>query len=88
MKNLKWIALIIILMAAVVTNPTHQKHQDEINKDFKADHPLIGKVGGGKLLSALTTYENYYVGSATTIDGQVASYGFLGVVVVQDLEGL
>ena len=86
MKNLKWIVLIVILMAAVVMNPSHQKHQDEINTAFKADHPLIGKIGGGKLLSALTTYENYYVASATKIDGETASYGFLGMVVVQDLE--
>lgn len=83
-----WIMLIIILAGLVVLNPSHEKHKTKINQTLKGDHPLIGAIGGGKLLGALTKYQNYYLFSVTDVKGEQISVGVLGFVIVNKLEDL
>lgn len=87
MKNILWF-VIFVLGGLVVTNPSYDTHKNKINQEVKADHPLIGKLGAGKLVSALTNYNNYFLFSTTELDGDVVSYGVLTVVVVKDLEDI
>lgn len=83
-----WIMLIIILAGMVVLNPSHDKHKTKIDTMLKGDRPLIGAIGGGKLLGALTKYQNYYLFSMTEVEGRQVSVGVLGFVIVNKLEDL
>ncbi|MEL7020193.1 MAG: hypothetical protein AAGK47_01175 [Bacteroidota bacterium] len=87
-NNFSWLLIIIILGAMVVTNPTFEKHKSKINSQVKSDKPLIGKIGGGRLLGALTTYNNYYLFSTTQLEGKSVSFGVLGMVVVEEIDDL
>ena len=87
MKKAIWFILFIV-GALVITNPSYDTHKNKINREVKADKPLIGKLGGGKLLSALTNYNNYFLFSTTELDGEVLSYGAMGVVLVRNLEDI
>lgn len=87
-SNFSWLLIILILGAMVVLNPTAEKHKEKINAQVKGDKPLIGAIGGGKLLGALTQYNNYYLFSTTDIEGERISFGLLGIVVVEDIDKL
>ena len=84
----KIILLAILLIGLFLTNPSYEKHKAEINETFKADHPLVGKIGGGKLLSGLTDYNNYFLCSTTELDNQQVSFGIMGIVFVSNLDEL
>ncbi|MFK7932631.1 MAG: hypothetical protein AB8G22_03925 [Saprospiraceae bacterium] len=87
-NNFSWLVILIVLGAMVVLNPTEDQHKDKINAQVKSDKPLIGSIGGGKLLGALTSYNYYYLFSTTDLEGDQVSFGVLGIVVVEDIDKL
>ena len=84
----KLLYLLVVFAILALTNPQPDRHRQEIDTAFKTQKPLLGSVGGGKLLSAFAQYQNYYIGSATFVDGQWVSFGALGMVKVRDMEKL
>lgn len=80
MKRLGWILLVLVL--AVVLNPSAGKHRATFDEEFSSDHPVLAFLGAGKLASALMVYDNYYVFSTTRVADRVVSVGIFGKVFV------
>ena len=67
MIRLTVLGLIILLLAMAVTNPNQDAHRKIVYKSFAADILPM-------------TYNNYYLLSTTTVQGQTASVGMLSHV--------
>lgn len=81
----KLIVILLIVAAAVITNPDRTHHQDQINERFKGDNPLAGALGAGNLAASSVKYNNYYVCSLTSFDGNMVSVGVFNFVIVRNL---
>jgi hypothetical protein len=75
-----------IAAAALFTNPGLDKHRNKINERYKADNPLTGALGGGKLAAAAVQYDDYYLFSMTKLEGNMVSVGIFNLVVVRNLD--
>jgi hypothetical protein len=83
----KFLILIIVLMiVAALTNPSHSTHREKIKATFKQDNPLISAVGGGEVLTRLVDYHSYIFFSTTTLDDEKVSTGIFGIVWVTSMD--
>lgn len=85
MKKLLVLILVLILIAAI-SNPSHTAHREKIKSTFKQDNPLISAVGGGEVYSRLLDYHSYLIFSKTTLDDETVSTGMLGMVWVNKVQ--
>ncbi|MBO6516008.1 MAG: hypothetical protein JJ975_05610 [Bacteroidia bacterium] len=89
------IALILLAIIAVVTNPDEQKHKDAVKRELKAElqknNTLEGLITdefklGDMVLNKVVTRENKHLYSVTKIKvmgvEKEVGYGFLGFVLI------
>lgn len=84
-KPLNWIlALVALVVAAVLLNPSAERHREHIRAAMSERSPLAGLLGLGALTAFASNYHTLGVASYTSVHGHVLSVGCLGVVVVLD----
>jgi hypothetical protein len=74
----------IALAAAVLLNPSADRHREQIKSGIAERSPLAGLLGLGVLAAFASNYHSVGVGSYTSIQGQTVSVGLLGMVFVID----
>lgn len=86
MIRLTVLGLIILLVVMAVTNPNQDAHKKIVYESIaasKTNSELLGKIAADVLGNADVlpmTYNNYYLFSSTTVQGQTASVGILSRV--------
>ena len=83
-KQIKLLLIIVALLAlAFVLNPSADRHREVIKKTI-AERSQVEKIFGiGHLTAFASTYHNVWIGSYTTIDGEVQSIGVFWIVFVK-----
>jgi hypothetical protein len=69
--------------AAVLLNPSPERHRLKIRQAIAERSPLAGALGIGALTAFTSTYHSLGVASYTEAGERVVSYGFLGMVFVR-----
>ena len=72
----------IVLVLAVVLNPTPEKHRARIKEAVGERSPIARALGIGALAAFASNYQSLGVASYTTVNGRTASVGALGMVFV------
>jgi hypothetical protein len=84
-KPFTWLlALLALLVAAVLLNPSAERHRTHIRDAMAERSPLAGLLGLGALTAFVSNYHSLGVASYTSVHGHVLSVGCLGVVDVLD----
>lgn len=73
---------IAIGAAAILLNPSPERHRDKIRDTIAERSPLAGALGVGAITAFASTYHPLGVASYTTVNGKVVSVGAFGVVFV------
>lgn len=81
-KSLNIVFLVIAGILLFFTNPSYNNHRTTVNNEFKKTNRLVGILGGGRAVGALSTYNDFLLFSTTEIDGKLLSVGVLSKVVV------
>ena len=71
-----------VVAAAVVLNPSPERHREEIREAVAQRSPLAGALGVGALAAFVSTYHSLGVASYTTVKDRTLSIGLLGMVFV------
>ena len=72
--------LAAVLLLCIATNPSQARHQQQIKKAFRKEGGLFGKLGLGGLYAHSFKYDNLLLCSFTSAEGEVKSFGVLGMV--------
>jgi hypothetical protein len=75
-----------VFAAAIVFNPSAEKHREKIRQVTAERHPVAGALGLGALTAFVSSYHSWGVASYTTANQRVLSIGARGMVVVLDPE--
>ena len=59
------VIVLILLICVAVSNPIKETHQKKLISKFNEEHPILGVLQGGDVLSNLVEYENYVFFSKT-----------------------
>lgn len=78
------VVLAVILLAALVLNPSPEKHRQKIKEAISERSPVAGALGLGALAAFASNYHSVGVASYTTAGDRTLSWGFLGMVFVAD----
>jgi hypothetical protein len=78
------VAIAVILVLAVVLNPSPKQHRVKIKEAVAERSPLAGTLGVGALTAFASTYHSVGIGSYTKVGDHIISYGFLGMVFVAE----
>ena len=70
------------MAAAVVLNPSPERHREKIRAAVAQRSPLAGALGVGALAAFVSTYHSLGVVSYTTVKDRTLSIGLLGMVFV------
>ena len=73
-----------ILVAAVVLNPSPERHRQRIADVIAERSELAGLLGIGRLASFISNYHSLGIASYTKVGDRVASIGLLGFVFVRE----
>jgi hypothetical protein len=76
--------LIVIAAAAVLLNPSPQRHRDTIRDDMAKRSELANLLQLGRITAFFSEYHSFGVGSYTTVNDKVVSIGAFGVVFVRE----
>jgi len=76
------VIVLILLICVAVSNPIKETHQKKLISKFNEEHPILGVLQGGDVLSNLVEYENYVFFSKTKIHNKTLSVGYLTTVKV------
>lgn len=80
-RTLGWIiAILLVIIAALVLNPSAETHRSAIRAAVAERSPLAGMLGLGALQSLTVDYHSMGLVSYTTSDAHVISVGALGFV--------
>ena len=71
-----------VVAAAVVLNPSPERHREKIRASVAQRSPLAGALGVGALAAFVSTYHSLGVASYTTVKDKTLSIGVLGMVFV------
>lgn len=71
-----------ILAAAVILNPSPERHRTMIKEAIAERSPVAGALGLGSLAAFVSTYHTLGVASYTTAGERTLSVGVLGMVFV------
>jgi hypothetical protein len=71
-----------VVAAAVVLNPSPERHREKIRAAVAQRSPLAGALGVGALAAFVSTYHSLGVASYTTVKDRTLSIGVLGMVFV------
>ena len=90
MKKVRNILIVlgVLIVIALITNPSFDKHKERIQQKFEEQNPVTGMLGMGKVMINLLQYKNYYVYSYTyePYKNNKVSFGILGGVFVINLD--
>jgi hypothetical protein len=75
-----------VFIAAIVLNPSADKHREKIRQATAERSPVAGALGLGALKAFVSSYHSFGVASYTKANERVLSVGAFGVVVVLDQE--
>lgn len=78
------LATAAVLVAAVVLNPSAERHRERIKAAVASRSQLEKVFGIGHLTAFASRYHSLGVGSYTTVNDKVTSVGAFGMVVVLD----
>lgn len=78
------VALVVVIVLAVLTNPSPERHRARIAEAIAQRSPLAKVLGVGALTAFVSNYHSLGVASYTKAGDRVVSYGFLGMVFVAD----
>lgn len=73
-----------VVVAALVLNPSADRHRNEIKESIAERSPMAGFFGVGALTAFASHYHSLGVVSYTRIRDKTVSVGFLGMVFVLD----
>lgn len=86
-KTVKIIAAVcIIVFAAVLSNPSAERHRHQITESFSERSPLADLLGLGAVTAFVSNYHSIGVASYTSVHGNVVSIGLFGMVFVLDAQ--
>jgi hypothetical protein len=71
-----------VVAAAVVLNPSPERHREKIRQAVAQRSPLAGALGVGALAAFVSTYHSLGFASYTTVKDRTLSIGLLGMVFV------
>lgn len=71
-----------VLVAALVLNPSPDRHRAKIKEVIAERSPIAGALGVGALTAFASSYHSLGVASYTTAGEKTLSVGFLGMVFV------
>ena len=71
-----------LVVAAVVLNPSPERHREKIRASVAQRSPLAGALGVGALAAFVSSYHSLGVASYTTVKDKTLSIGVLGMVFV------
>ena len=74
----------LLLVAAVVLNPSPERHRQRISDAIAERSELAALLGIGRLTSFVSNYHSLGVASYTTVGDRVVSIGLLGFVYVRN----
>ena len=77
------LVLLVLLGLLALTNPDKPKHDQAIQQTVKQRSPIASLFGAGRLASWAAEYHSVGIASYTTIDGQLATIGVFGIVVLK-----
>lgn len=80
------VIFLVLLVLALVLNPSAEKHHAAIKAAVSAHSPLAGLLGLGTLAAIASDYHSIGIASWTRIDERIISIGALGYVHVQTPE--
>lgn len=83
-KAAPFIVAAIIIVLAVVLNPSPEKHREKIREAIAERSQLERVLGIGHLTSFASRYHSFGVGSYTTVNEKLTSVGAFGLVFVTD----
>lgn len=78
------VATVVLIGLAVLLNPSADRHRAAMREAVDARSQLESALGLGQLTAFMSRYESLAVASYTTLNGDVATVGVLGVVFVVD----
>jgi len=74
------IVVVAAIAAAVLLNPSPEKHRTKIKELVAERSPLAGALGIGSIAAFTSTYHSLGVASYTTVGDRTVSYGAFGIV--------
>ncbi len=81
MKRLGQVAIVLgVALLCLATNPSQARHQEKIKEAFRAENRVLGKIGLGEVYARSFEYRNYLLCSLTRAEGEIKSFGVLGMV--------
>jgi hypothetical protein len=78
------VVVAVVVLAAVVSNPSADRHRQQIRTQLGERNPLVRVLGLGSLAAFTSRYHSVGLGSYTTAGDTVLSVGALGFVYVRD----
>lgn len=82
-KARDFIALLIILLLAALSNPGKARHDAAVREKVAAQSPVASLFGVGRLTTWVSQYHSLGVVSYTTLDGKLISVGAFGMISVR-----
>ena len=80
-KNIA-IAAAVILVLAILLNPSPDRHREKIRTDIAERNPIAGLFGVGAVAAFATGYHSLGFASYTKFEDRITSIGFMGLVFV------
>lgn len=78
------VILAILLVAALLLNPSAERHRTVIKKTIAERSQIDKMFGVGHLTAFASTYHSFWLGSYTTVNDEVQSVGIMGFVMVME----
>ncbi|MFN4330240.1 MAG: hypothetical protein ACK4FF_15350 [Limnobacter sp.] len=75
---------VAIVAAAVVLNPSAERHRDHIKEATAERSPLAGMIGLGSLAAMASNYHSIGVASYTSVRDKTVTVGAFGMVFLLD----
>lgn len=78
------LVLAVIVLLAIVLNPSPERHRDKIRETMGERSPVARVLGLGSLAAFASSYHSLGLASYTTAGDKTLSYGAFGMVFVRD----
>jgi hypothetical protein len=78
------LAIAGLLLLALVLNPSAERHRQKITENIGERSQLENVLGVGQLTAFVSRYHSFWIGSYTTVNDKVTSFGVFGMVFVSE----
>jgi hypothetical protein len=76
------IVAIVVIVLAVLLNPSADRHREKINTAVTERNPIAGMFGAGAITALASGYYSLGIASYTKANDRIVSVGFMGMVFV------